>query len=204
MSEEAGTCPNCHKPRLVGNIKSCPKCGEVMEARKRKCPKCESSQYTNNPPLSNKSGMVKANTGNSFNVLPLIVGMVLGATIMLAYFTYFLESESNVEIANPQTEIPQSTASVNQIDGIYVFINSDPARPTKSLGTFNYESGNKLLDIFNSKGDNPLDEINVIANMLVFDKKLNSVIEEVKQQYPEAECVVFSGRLDRCEVYKFR
>lgn len=175
-----------------------------MEAGKRKCPRCETPQYTTNPTLSNKSEMAKSNTSNTFRILPLFAGVLLGAAMTLVYFTYFLDAEASVEISNPVAEIAQSTATVNQIDGIYVFINSTPEKPTKSLGTFKYESGNKLLDILNTKGDNPLDEINVIANILVFDKKLNSVVEEVKQKYPAAECVVFSGRLDRCEVYKFK
>jgi hypothetical protein len=199
MSDQAKVCPNCHAPRIVGNTKTCVQCGETIAARNKKCPKCEAPQYANVPESKSKPTMATTKSNSSSGFLMLFLGLALGGFGMLFGYPYLLETESTVAVV-----IEPSFAKVTQKNGVYVFINSEPQKSVESLGHYKYQQGNKLLDILNTKGENMFDEANAVLNMLVFDRKLDAILEEVKQQYPQAECVVFSGRLDKCEVYKFK
>lgn len=169
-----------------------------MEARKKKCPECEAPQYDSVPESKPKITMAtnkKSSTGAMLGGI--LLGIVLGAFGLYAYTT--MQSETPLTQQQPDP----SFATVSKRNGIYVFINAQPQKGTVSLGSYKYKQGNKLLDILNTKGENMFDEANTVLNMLVFDRKLDAVLEEVKAQYPEAECVVFTDRLDNCKVYKF-
>lgn len=199
MSDQAKVCPHCHAPRMVGNTKECVKCGERMEARKKKCPKCDAAQYDSVPESKSKPTMATAKNNSSSGFLMLLLGLMIGGAGMFFGYPYLMGSEEAASVI-----IEPSFATVTKKNGVYVFINSQPQKPTESLGNYKYQQGSKLLDILNTKGENMFDEANTVLNMLVFDRKLDAILEEVKTQYPDVECVVFNGRLDNCDVYKFK
>jgi hypothetical protein len=165
---------------MVGNTKACVQCGETIAARNMKCPKCEALQYASVLESKSKPKMATNKSRSSSGLLMLLLGLVLGGVGMLFGYPYLIETgEPSVVV------IELSFATVTKIKGIYVFINSQPQKPTESLGSYKYQQGNKLLDILNTKGENIFDEANTVLNMLVFDRKLDAVLEEVALQYPE-------------------
>ena len=192
MIDEAVTCPNCHKPRIVGNTKNCSVCGTLMEARKRKCPECEAPQYDTIPNAKTKTPMAtQKRNSTSSSIAIFVLALILGAGIMFAYFY-------------SQQAVAPDQATVTKQNGLYVFINSFPAKATESIGHFEIPPGDQLTDLFGTKGKTILDKFNDLQEALVFDRKLNAILLKVKGEYPQAECVVFTGRLDKCDVYKFQ
>lgn len=202
MSDQAKVCPNCNAPRIVGNTKACVQCGEQIAANRKKCPKCEAQQYENIPTSNSKSTMAtpkKSSAGAWFGGI--VIGLLLGAGGLYGYNNYMQDQSSDPTIA---VETPKGSATVSQKNGLYVFIDSKPSRETEFVTSYNYQQGKKLLDILNTKGDGPLDEVNTVFSMLDYSSKVDAITKDIHEQYGDADCVVFSGRLDKCEVYKFK
>lgn len=203
MSDQAKVCPNCNAPRIVGNTKNCVKCGEQIAARQKKCPKCEAPQYDSVPESKPKSTMATAKKSSASAWFGgIMLGIFLGAGALYGYNYYMQEQTAPAHTST--VEIPKGAATVDRRNGLYVFIDSKPTRATEFVTSYNYEQGGKLWDILNTKGENPFDELNIVASMLVYDKKIDAITKEIHEQYDEADCVVFNGRLDKCEVYKFK
>jgi hypothetical protein len=201
MSDQAKVCPHCNAPRIVGNSKNCINCGEQIAANRKKCPKCDAPQYDSVPESKSKSPMAtnrKSSVSAWFGGI--IIGIAVGAGGLYAYNDMGTQSPTNVTVE----EVPEGAATVSRKNGLYVFIDSKPGRATEFVASYNYAQGGKLLDIINTKGENALDEINIITNMLVYDRKIDAITKDIHEQYGDADCVVFNGRLDKCEVYKFK
>lgn len=109
---------------------------------------------------------------NSINpFLALIIGIIFG---FAGYYIYLKEFS--------KTTTP-ATSTVNQIEGVYVFINSSPVNSTIQLGSY--------------KTTNSFDTIS-------FNQKTRNYIQKIKQQYPDVEAIVFNKRLDKCSVLKYQ
>ncbi len=201
MSEDASVCPNCHKPRNVEKTKQCINCGKEIGSRKRKCPECETIQTNNN--TSKPTAM--SNTKNqSNNTLIYLLVFVLGVVLM--YFGYpYLASTETVSPAPYDKEI----AKVNRIDGIFVYVESYPQDKSayKVIGT---AEGDNIVDMVGSLGIGKEKVGAVLENIfnmgkdnVNFHEQLEVMVKKVKEQYPEAEGIIFTNKIKRCEVITF-
>lgn len=200
MSDQAKICPSCFAPRKVANTKNCVNCGQEIEARKKKCPHCGVLQESNNKLKSNKQMATKNNSTNFFLIS--ILMLIIGAGLM-----YFLAPIINSESENALTN---EYAKVKKINDLYVFIESTPADP-ESYTTIETMEGDNLIDIVNSLGIGKEKPKNVFANIvntlgdnLTFDKLLDKITEKAHSQYPDATGVIFSDRMKKCQVIKFK
>lgn len=81
------------------------------------------------------------------------------------------------------TETTKATATVNQIEGVYVFIQSKPVTPTDYMGTV------KKSVSWTGKPD----------------EMLNSMIKKAKKEYPSCEAIIFvDNDMDKVDVIKFK
>jgi hypothetical protein len=173
MSDQAKVCPNCNAPRMVGNTKACVKCGAKIEARKKKCPECEAPQYDSVPESKSKPAMATQKTSSAGT---LIGGILLGIALGVAGL-YIFNDLQGVPAATQQ--IDPSYATVQKKNGLYVFINSRPQKPTTFIETYKNRIVDQVLDIFNTKGKNAMDEPNQVIDMVMFDEKIDRITSEV-------------------------
>lgn len=84
MSRNASICPNCHKPRLVGNTRQCTHCGTTTEKRKRKCPGC--GIFFNANMKKDAGNTANAEKGRKITFLLLLA-------LLLILMSYYLNGE---------------------------------------------------------------------------------------------------------------
>lgn len=198
MSETAAICPNCNNPRNA-SAKKCIHCGEPMELRKRKCQSCNNFQTSNitNSSMANS----KSNSTNLF--LPFILFLV-GAAAM-----YFIQPL----FAAPPTEtivtFEKEDATVNKINGLYVYIEASPKNKDNYQVIGNVE-GDNIFEMVNSIGIGEEKTGKVLENIfnlgkdnINFHEQLLKITEKVKEQFPNAEGVIFSNKIRKCEVVVF-
>ena len=101
MSSDATICPNCNKPRLIGNTKQCAKCDVVYLARKRKCPNCGHTNI-NNPKSQNMANQNNTNKWLLILVLLLVVVAAVG-------YLYLNQNGETIENISTEIVIPDGT-----------------------------------------------------------------------------------------------
>jgi RNA polymerase subunit RPABC4/transcription elongation factor Spt4 len=199
MSEDAIVCPNCHKPRNVEKTKQCINCGKEIGTRKRKCPECETIQTNNNTTKPTAMSNTK-NQSNNFFLYFLI--FVIGAALMYLGYPY-LQGETAPVVYDKEI------AKVNRIDGIFVYVESYPQDKSayKVIGT---AEGDNIIDMVGSLGIGKEKVGAVLENIfnmgkenVNFHEQLEAMVKKVKEQYPDAEGIIFTNKIKRCEVIIF-
>lgn len=105
--------------------------------------------------------------------------VILGGTIGIALTLSFAFVAANYEFN-------KSTAEVDQVEGVYIFINAKPVNEYKYLGT---------SKSFMTLGSGQFQDVR------------DKLIRKVKKKYPEADGIIFSfydGGTDKCDAIKFK
>lgn len=200
MSEIASVCPNCNKPRDSGVQKKCIHCGKDMEPRKRKCSSCNNFQTT----INNSKNMATTTSKGSTNVFALALLFILGATIMFFVYPYFITQQVNKPV-----NYKKEDAIVNKINDLYVYVEAAP-KDKDSYNVVGSVEGDNIIEMVNSIGIGKEKAGQVLENLLNltkqninFHEQLLTITEKVKEQYPDAQGVIFSNRIKKCEVIVF-
>jgi len=143
--------------------------------------------------------MQKKSKTNFSSILLYGAMLLLGAGIM-----YFIANQYNIF----EKETPIDRASVEKINGLYVFIESSPIVKYETIQKF---KGDNLADIYNKLGIGKqkagqviLNIINTANENLNFSEVLNTMVNNVHDKYPDATGVIFRNRMKECEVIKLR
>ena len=137
---------------------------------------------------------------NQTNFPLLILMFILGAGLV-----YFV-----LPIINPPKEnkLTNEYAKVQKMNDLYVFIEAEPVTDYSTLKTF---KGDSLESVWNSFGIGKDKFGKVLLNILdagqhnlILSQKLERMTEAVKNQYPDAEGVIFFDKMNECAVIKFK
>jgi hypothetical protein len=93
-------------------------------------------------------------------------------------------------------------ASVDKVNGLYVFVNSKPIRDYDQLGKVDLNVMIEGVEQKESVGD-------IIEGMVGnagFQDKVNNMIQKVNADstFKDADGIVFNGKMDQCSVIKFK
>jgi len=191
MSNEASVCPNCNKPRDVGNTKACIKCGKEINSRRKKCPECGALQSQGSK-LNNNS-MASKNKNFGITILLSIIFFIIGAIVTYLYI-----------LQNPIYE--KSWAEVNKVNGVYVYFKSAPLVEFTYLGIVKNDlveqvseavKGKKIIKAIGSL-------ISTSKENMDCNKLINSMTKKAKETYENADAVIFNDNLSSCEVVIFK
>lgn len=123
------------------------------------------------------------------------------------FFTACDKSIQNVPVQVAEDSEPvyqKEYARVRKYKGIYVFINSQPVNQYEELGTISASVWDNLKI---EKGDRAGTVIRRISNSekehITLSDMLEKVITNATLEYPEAEGVIFTDKMNSCQVVKF-
>ncbi len=102
---------------------------------------------------------------------------------------------------NSSSDRGLNEAKVKQIQGIYIFIESEPFNPYDKLGDFKISVYDKLLSLSEKSVSEVTKEI---VSSFLFDKNLQMSVAEIKLNYPDANGIIFNGDMSSCAVIKFK
>lgn len=200
MSEDASICPNCNKPRNVEKIKKCINCDKEIGFRKRKCPNCDAIQIHNS-----KISSMNNSKNQSSNLLTYFFIFILGGVLMYFGYPYLQEDSATT------TEIIYNLedAKVNKINGLYIYIEASP-KDKESYKVIGNVEGDNIIEMTNSLGIGKEKVGKVLENILNlakdninFHEQLSTITEKVKEHYPNAQGIIFSNKIKKCEVISF-
>ncbi len=222
MSAAAKVCPNCNNPRQIENTKECQHCGTQMSTRKQKCPEC--GQTTQNMAKTNYTRQSSSSNNNRYIIA--LLAILLGGLIMYASLPA-INDEKPVSTSGtaviaptrvdtvfiidsiPPTYKPEE-AQVKKINGLYIFVESEPlnSKGYTVLGTI---EGENPADMINSLGIGKEKFGKVLENIFLktqenanFRSQLEKMTELVITQYPQAQGLIFTNRIRKCEVIVFK
>lgn len=134
----------------------------------------------------------------SNGVLLLIAGLAIGGVLTFAYFHF---ASANA--------VQQSYGKAEQMNGVYLFIESAPVTSYTTVGTINADDLTAIADSLGmGKKQKVLDIINNVVKTgrenLVFEERLKIFVERAQQQFGnDAQGLVFVNDLRSATVIKF-
>lgn len=92
-----------------------------------------------------------------------------------------------------------------KVKGIYVFINANPVAEYQYLGTVTSEFWKELEITKGQKVGEVLFRISKdIKTAVTFSEIIAKQLDKVKEEYPEAEAVIFHNKLSQCDAITFK
>ncbi|MEQ8474787.1 MAG: hypothetical protein RIB54_01025 [Fulvivirga sp.] len=101
----------------------------------------------------------------------------------------------------------QNEAKVNNIRGLYVFILSEPQVGYEVIGQVKNDIGKQLNESTSGKtqaGKIIGGVLGTAAKNISFQQLMNNMIDLAKEQYPNAEGIIFDNNLSNARVIIFR
>lgn len=101
----------------------------------------------------------------------------------------------------------KSTAEVKSFNGVLVFIHAEPMAEYYVLGDVKLEAVQNIVDSartgnsFIEKAEAALSEG---IQDLDFSTKLEKMVSKAKENYPDADGVIFEDRMNSCQAIKFK
>ncbi len=92
-------------------------------------------------------------------------------------------------------------ANVKKIEGLYIFIESEPISPYDQIAEFKNGIFDKLLSASQKSVSEATSDI---LCSFVFDKNLKNIATEIKSKYPEANGVIFNDDMTDCKIIKYK
>jgi hypothetical protein len=135
-----------------------------------------------------------------------------GSSSLLLFFAFliggiigFLAFKADAKPTEKERKLSKEYARVETMQDLYVFIESVPAT----------DDGFESLGTFECTGDTTVGAKETVAQALCrlfystkdtlpFDQRLSMMISNVKTNFPEANGVVFSDKMKKCNVIKFK
>jgi hypothetical protein len=111
-------------------------------------------------------------------------------------------------IIKPKIETPPpGEAKVDQYNGVYVFIRSNPKSDYDIITTVETNSLNRAVESASGKKGFWKVLGNATESLLKdlsFENRINAITEEARKVYPDVQGLVFIDDLTKCQVIKFR
>ena len=107
----------------------------------------------------------------------------------------------------PTAKVEKSTANVDTVNGLYVYIKAQPAKGYKPYDkSVNRDAAQDIVDSGKKKGFwkvlGGLAE--GVAKNVSFDEQVNAMTELTKEVYPNADGVIFTNSLNECIAFEFQ
>ena len=197
IDSEALACPHCGAPKKMGNTKNCIHCNTEIDSRKKKCPSCGELQTS----IQRKSSM--ATPQKNYTALYVIIAFIAGCVGM--YF--FMLSQQPAPIPPVAVIIPSNEARVNFVQGLPVFINSEPEKKYSALGNaITLDAINAMVDAENGKKkvvDQVVTAFGQVRQDLDFNQKLEKMVSKARSEHPDADAIIFRDKMNSCQAIKF-
>ncbi|MBN1184750.1 MAG: hypothetical protein JXB49_20860 [Bacteroidales bacterium] len=103
-----------------------------------------------------------------------------------------------------QTIASKDMAEVDRVNGLYVFIKSEPLKEYDYLGTYTTKWFMEVEKFTNLKGKNLLEIMDEVTETIDFNEKIEKTVDEVKKEYPKADAVVFDTKMSSCKIIRFK
>ena len=114
---------------------------------------------------------------------------------------------TSLALISCQPTIQKQEANVNKIQGLYVFIYSQPQTEYTVINQIN----NNLMDQFSeaTRGKKKFKDVlqgivETGSRNIAFQKLLYQMVTRTKQQYPSAEALIFDHNMSNARVIKFK
>ncbi len=94
----------------------------------------------------------------------------------------------------------QNAANVSQINGLYVFIESQPQSNYDFLGEVANDFGDQMKEATDKNkkfGERLLGALSTTVENLDFGSKLEMMIEKAKKEYPTANGIIIEGKMNK-------
>lgn len=108
------------------------------------------------------------------------------------------------QLSGSQGGVSKDMAEVDKINGMYVFIKSEPLMEYDYLGTYESKWFLEVGKLAKLKGKKLTEILDEVTDNLDFNDKLEKTIDEVKQKHPRADAVIFSEGMSSCKIIKFK
>jgi hypothetical protein len=92
-------------------------------------------------------------------------------------------------------------ATVKQLQGLFIFIESEPLKPYDKIADLKISMVDKLISLSEKSVPEVTKEI---LSSFIFDKNLQNVINEIKSKFPEANGVIFNDDMSSCSIIIFK
>jgi len=102
--------------------------------------------------------------------------------------------------ANNQTD-QNAYATVEKMNGFYVFVKSKPQTRYEFLGAESVTIYDKLLRLDELSAQST---INNIKSLISFSDNLQTTLNELRRKYPTADGVIFDNDMSKCQIIKFK
>lgn len=101
----------------------------------------------------------------------------------------------------------QKEANVNNIRGLYVFVLAEPQSPYEVIGQVKNDLGKQLNE--STSGETKAGKIiggilGTAAKNASFQQLMNNMIDLAKEQYPNADAIIFDNNLSNARVISFK
>lgn len=130
---------------------------------------------------------------------------------LLLFVPVFLSScdlNKSKDTESSAEKITNATAQVQKMQGLYVFIESSPAKDYESLGQVTTEDYVKQVEAANKNKkalQAGLDMVLTTVKNIKYSEKLAMLISNAKEQYQgQVEGIIINGDLKSCEAIKFK
>ncbi|MEQ8474508.1 MAG: hypothetical protein RIC35_25140 [Marinoscillum sp.] len=102
-----------------------------------------------------------------------------------------------------ETTPQKNSANVNQVNGLYVFVYCQPQVKYEVKGTITSDFGNQMKDATSKDqkfGKRLLGALATTVENVDFGSKLEMMVKKAKDEYPDANGIVFEGEMDKAKV----
>lgn len=100
----------------------------------------------------------------------------------------------------------KNEATVSQINGLHVFIYSQPQSAFRQLGIINGDYFGQMKEATDSEkkfGRKLLDALTTTAENIDFKSKLEMMVKLAKDEYQDADGVIFESEMNQAKVIQF-
>ena len=134
--------------------------------------------------------------------------MKCGRTFIMGLFTITFSSCCDcpdiAALPSGQIIVSKDMAEVDKVNGLYVFIKSEPLKEYDYLGTYTTRWFTEVEKFANLKGKSILEIVDEVTESIDFNEKIEKTLDEVKKEYPKADAVIFDTKMSTCKIIRFK
>jgi hypothetical protein len=103
--------------------------------------------------------------------------------------------------------ILSNEATVSSVQGLPVFINSEPVKKYSALGIpITLDAINGMINAENGKKkvlDQVITAVGQMRQDLDFNEKLEKMVSKARGEHPDADAIIFRDKMNSCQAIKF-
>lgn len=96
---------------------------------------------------------------------------------------------------------PYAKATVEKMNGFYIFIKSKPQSQYDFVGSESITIYSKLMQVDQLSVQSALSNI---KSLISFSDNLQTTLTQLRQKFPTADGVIFDDDMSKCQVIKFK